>query len=214
MSLLPFLKKKETAAPSTGSPALEAFLKGYSIEVMPRTAEKVEDLRELLPKGTRVYIANIEFPIEDMVATAKRLRDEGFEPMPHFTARIIKDKAMLADWLARYQGEAGVCEGLIIAGELARDDVHVEPAGAQPRELLLRQQSDGFAGGGPLLSDVVIDERVRRTTAERRQRQRRDEGRHPESEGVLEDRHVAYSTRGPRRSRLVGRSRIRIILGR
>jgi methylenetetrahydrofolate reductase (NADPH) len=120
VSLLPFLKKKETAAPSTGSPALEAFLKGYSIEVMPRTAEKVEDFRELLPKGTRVYIANIEFPIEDMVATAKRMRDEGFEPMPHFPARIIKDKAMLADWLARYQGEAGVCEGLIIAGNPAQ----------------------------------------------------------------------------------------------
>ena len=120
MSLLPFLKKKETAAVSTASPALEAFLKGYSIEVMPRTAEKVEDFRELLPKGTRVYIANIEFPIEDMVATAKRLKDEGFEPMPHFPARIIKDKAMLADWLARYQGEAGVSEGLIIAGNPAQ----------------------------------------------------------------------------------------------
>jgi methylenetetrahydrofolate reductase (NADPH) len=120
VSLLPFLKKKETAEVSTGSPALEAFLKGYSIEVMPRTAEKVEDFRELLPKGTRVYIANIEFPIEDMVATAKRLRDEGFEPMPHFPARIIKDKAMLADWLARYQGEAGVSEGLIIAGNPAQ----------------------------------------------------------------------------------------------
>lgn len=120
MSLLPFLKKKETAAVSTDSPALEAFLKGYSIEVMPRTAEKVEDFRELLPRGTRVYIANIEFPIEDMVATAKRLKDEGFEPMPHFPARIIKDKAMLADWLARYQGEAGVSEGLIIAGNPAQ----------------------------------------------------------------------------------------------
>jgi len=120
VSLLPFLKKKETAEVSTASPALEAFLKGYSIEVMPRTAEKVEDFRELLPKGTRVYIANIEFPIEDMVATAKRLKDEGFEPMPHFPARIIKDKAMLADWLDRYTGEAGVSEGLIIAGNPAQ----------------------------------------------------------------------------------------------
>jgi len=120
VSLLPFLKKKETADVSTASPALEAFLKGYSIEVMPRTAEKVEDFRELLPKGTRVYIANIEFPIEDMVATAKRLKDEGFEPMPHFPARIIKDKAMLTDWLSRYQGEAGVSEGLIIAGNPAQ----------------------------------------------------------------------------------------------
>ncbi len=120
MSLLPFLKRKDTAPvhhATTG--AVADFLAGYSIEVMPRTAEKVEDFRALLPKGTRVYIANIEFPIEDMVATAKRLRDEGYEPMPHFPARIIKDKAMLADWLARYQGEAGVTQGLIIAGNPA-----------------------------------------------------------------------------------------------
>ncbi|MEK9810172.1 MAG: hypothetical protein VW362_06965, partial [Candidatus Nanopelagicales bacterium] len=55
-----------------------------------------------------------------MVATAKRLKDEGFEPMPHFPARIIKDKAMLADWLDRYTGEAGVSEGLIIAGNPAQ----------------------------------------------------------------------------------------------
>ena len=63
-------KKTTRTVVSTQS---EAFLKDYSIEVMPRTAEKVEDFRELLPAGTRVYIAHIEgTPIEDMVATAKR----------------------------------------------------------------------------------------------------------------------------------------------
>jgi methylenetetrahydrofolate reductase (NADPH) len=60
---------------------------------MPRTAEKVEDFRALLPAGTRVYIAHIDgTPIEDMVATAKRgSAGEGFDVMPHFPARIIKD---------------------------------------------------------------------------------------------------------------------------
>lgn len=119
MSLLPFLKRKETE--DTGvNPDLEAFLQGYSIEVMPRTAEKVEDFRELLPAGTRVYIAHIEgTPIEDMVATAARLAGDGYKVMPHFPARIIKDRAMLADWIARYQGEAGVDQALLLAGGVA-----------------------------------------------------------------------------------------------
>lgn len=118
MALLNFRKKTPDAAPS--SPAVEAFLDGYSIEVMPRTAEKVEDFRGLLPAGTRVYIAHIEgTPIEDMVATAKRLADEGYPVMPHFPARIIKDKATLADWIARYQGEAGVDQALLLAGGVA-----------------------------------------------------------------------------------------------
>lgn len=108
--------RKETK-PTGDLAAAEAFLKGYSIEVMPRTAEKVEDFRALLPKGTRVYIAHIEgTPIEDMVATAKRIAGQGFDVMPHFPARIIPDRATLADWIARYQGEAGVKQALLLGG--------------------------------------------------------------------------------------------------
>ncbi len=101
------------------NPALEDFLQGYSIEVMPRTAAKIDDFRALLPKGTRVYVAHIDgTPIDDMVATARRLASEGFAVMPHFPARFIKDKAMLVDWIARYQGEAGVSQALLLAGGL------------------------------------------------------------------------------------------------
>ena len=119
MALLNF-RKRETVENGT-TPEMEAFLKGYSIEVMPRTAEKVEDFRELLAPGTRVYIAHIEgTPIEEMVATAKRLADDGYPVMPHFPARIIKDAATLADWIARYQGEAGVDQALLLAGGVAK----------------------------------------------------------------------------------------------
>jgi len=118
MALLNF-RKREAAAPATPplNRQVEAFLEGFSMEVMPRTAEKVEDFRELLPVGTRVYIAHIEgTPIEDMVATARRVAREGYPVMPHFPARIIKDEATLEDWIARYQGEAGVDQALLLAG--------------------------------------------------------------------------------------------------
>ena len=119
MALLNF-KKRETSGARPVNPEVEAFLQGYSIEVMPRTAEKVEDFRALLPEGTRVYIAHIEgTPIDDMVRTARRLSDEGYPVMPHFPARIIADKATMADWIARYQGEAGVEQALVLAGGVA-----------------------------------------------------------------------------------------------
>ena len=108
---------RSTPAPVTVSDDVEAFLAGYSIEVMPRTAEKVADFRALLPRGTRVYIAHIEgTPIEDMVATARRIAGEGFDVMPHFPARIIASKTILADWIARYNGEAGVKQALLLGG--------------------------------------------------------------------------------------------------
>jgi len=121
MALLNFRKKDQAAQENVLSPEVEALMDGYSIEVMPRTAAKVEDFRVLLPKGTRVYIAHIEgTPIEDMVATAKRIAAEGYPVMPHFPARIIKDKATLADWIARYQGEADVKQALLLAGGVAK----------------------------------------------------------------------------------------------
>ncbi|PIB24859.1 5,10-methylenetetrahydrofolate reductase [Amylibacter kogurei] len=101
------------------NPNVESFLQGYSIEVMPRTAAKVEDFRALLPSGTRVYIAHIDgTPIDDMVETAKRITDEGYDVMPHFPARIIKDRATLENWISRYANEAGVKQALLLAGGL------------------------------------------------------------------------------------------------
>jgi len=119
MALLNF-RKKPDPADNRVNPEIESFLKDFSIEVMPRTAEKVEDFPALLPAGTRVYVAHIEgTPIEDMVATAKRLNADGYAVMPHFPARIIKDRATLADWIARYQGEADVKQALLLAGGVA-----------------------------------------------------------------------------------------------
>ncbi len=116
MALLNFRKREDVAAP-TVNPQVESFLQDYSIEVMPRTASKVENFRDLLPEGTRVYIAHIEgTPIEDMVETAARLNDDGFQVMPHFPARIIKDAATLENWINRYSNDAGVKQALLLAG--------------------------------------------------------------------------------------------------
>ncbi|WP_321828654.1 methylenetetrahydrofolate reductase [Thalassovita sp.] len=119
MALLNF-RKREDRPTNPVNPQMEAFLQGYSIEVMPRTAAKIDNFRDLLPEGTRVYIAHIEgTPIEDMVETAARLSDDGYNVMPHFPARIIKDAATLEDWINRYQSEAGVKQALLLAGGVA-----------------------------------------------------------------------------------------------
>tara|TARA_B100001113_G_scaffold208087_1_gene170580 strand:- start:2058 stop:3020 length:963 start_codon:yes stop_codon:yes gene_type:complete len=109
--------KTETFQAPKVKEKLERFVSDFSIEVMPRTAEKIGDFKDLLPEKTRVYIAHIEgTPIEDMVKTAKRIAEDGFPTMPHFPARIIKDKVTLNDWISRYQGEAGVNQALLLGG--------------------------------------------------------------------------------------------------
>lgn len=116
MALLDFLRSPAGNAKAF-IPGLQELLSGYSIEVVPRTAAKVESFSDLLPEGTRVYIAHIEgTPIEEMAGTARRIAEEGFPVMPHFPARIIRDRAMLEDWIQRYRNEAGVKQALLLAG--------------------------------------------------------------------------------------------------
>ena len=99
------------------SEAIKKFLDGFSVEVTPKAASKIENFEDYIPSGTLVYIAHIEgTPIEEMVATAKKINEQGFSAMPHFPARIIKDKNVLQDWISKYQNEANVKNGLLIAG--------------------------------------------------------------------------------------------------
>tara|TARA_B100000287_G_scaffold83435_1_gene76070 strand:- start:121 stop:987 length:867 start_codon:yes stop_codon:yes gene_type:complete len=93
------------------------FISGYSIEVVPNSAAKIESFKEILPINTRVYIAHLETEnIATMVATAKRINEEGFTVMPHIPARIIQNQTMLNDWISMYHNEAGVKEALLLAG--------------------------------------------------------------------------------------------------
>jgi methylenetetrahydrofolate reductase (NADPH) len=89
----------------------------FSIEITPATAARHAALADLLPAGTRVYIAFV--PGADhrsVAATAARVRREGLVPVPHFPARSIVDRAQLEDYLRRVTAEAGVDEVLVIGG--------------------------------------------------------------------------------------------------
>lgn len=96
------------------------MISGYSIEVMPRTAAKIESFRDLLPVGTRVYIANVDVDFKDMLATAKRISDEGFSVMPHFPARQILNRVTLETWVRSMREEAGVTQALLLGGNMSK----------------------------------------------------------------------------------------------
>lgn len=115
--ILDFVRR--TPARPSRAPALPALIEDFSIEVMPRTAAKVDDFRAILPAGTRVYLAHIDgTDFAEMLATARRLVDEGFAVMPHFPARGIAGRAELEARIAAY-ADVGVRRALVIAGGIA-----------------------------------------------------------------------------------------------
>lgn len=90
---------------------------GFSIETTPGSSLKIPDFRDHLRPGTRVSVTFLPgSDFADSIATAKRLKAEGFLPAPHFTARSTPDLATFEDWLKRMQDEVGVDEAVVLGG--------------------------------------------------------------------------------------------------
>jgi methylenetetrahydrofolate reductase (NADPH) len=76
------------------------LVEGFTVETTPGSAAKIADYREHLRPGTRVAVTFLPgSDFADTVATAKRLQEEGFQPMPHFAARSIPSREALEDYL-------------------------------------------------------------------------------------------------------------------
>jgi methylenetetrahydrofolate reductase (NADPH) len=107
------------ATPLCDKHAIVDFLTGYSVETSPAAADRLDSFRDHLSPGTRVYIATLPGTgFEQVISTARRLRDEGMIPVPHLPARGIGGPDQLDRLLGAMSREAGVEEVLAIAGGL------------------------------------------------------------------------------------------------
>ena len=101
------------------SEAIARFMTGFSVETTPGAAAKVADFRSILRQSTEVFVAFLPgADYKASVAVAKRLREQGFEPVPHFAARSITSAALFQNYMEQAVGEAGVKSVLAIAGGL------------------------------------------------------------------------------------------------
>ncbi|GKX34785.1 MAG: methylenetetrahydrofolate reductase [Rhizobiaceae bacterium MnEN-MB40S] len=92
-----------------------------SIEVAPKQAIESADLPGLFPEGARVYITDIGTDSsETLVKAAKRVRDLGYEPVPHFASRRLTTREALETRIRMMAEEAGVKNVLVIGGGLER----------------------------------------------------------------------------------------------
>ena len=87
-----------------------------TLEVTPGGAAKVSDFSQILRAGCTVYVTFLQgSDFGDTMATVRRLKSEGYNPVPHFAARSIPSAQMLEESLAALQSE-GITEGLLIGG--------------------------------------------------------------------------------------------------
>lgn len=93
------------------------FVTGFTIETTPGSALKIADYREHLRPGCKVAVTFLPgSDFADTIATAKRLKEEGFEPLPHFAARSITSAAVMEENLKKLQDEVGIEEVVALGG--------------------------------------------------------------------------------------------------
>ena len=95
-------------------------MSGFTLETTPGAAARLPDYRAHVRAGATIYITWLHgAKLDATIAVARRLRGEGFNPVPHLLARSIPDRRFLEETLATLTGECGVVDVLCIAGSNA-----------------------------------------------------------------------------------------------
>lgn len=91
---------------------------GFSLEMTAKDEGSLRDAAPLIPPETPIAITFL--PGEDIsarVAATLAVRQLGFEPMPHFSARRLTSKDDFEGYLKAVVDEAGVTRCFIVAGD-------------------------------------------------------------------------------------------------
>ena len=96
---------------------VKKFLNSYSIETTPNVYAKYGGFSEFLSKDHDVYITYLpDENSNNVVNTAKKLREEGYEVIPHLPARTIVNVNELEKYLGDLANVSGCTKILIIGG--------------------------------------------------------------------------------------------------
>ncbi len=136
-----------------------------SIEISPRQALDSADLPGLFPAQTRVYITDVGTDsAETITVGARRLRELGYQAVPHFASRRLSTRKVLENRIAMLTSEAGVDDVLVIGGGLDApagefgSSLEVLETGLFDRYGIRRIGIAGHPEGSPDFSHSVAEE--------------------------------------------------------
>jgi methylenetetrahydrofolate reductase (NADPH) len=142
---------------------IQQATEGWSIEVTPAGASKIDSFTNILAPGTTVNVTFLpgSDPLET-VAVTKRLHNEGMKAVPHLAARSLRDTDQLDMLLAAYRAEAGVDEVLVIGGGVDRpvgafdNSMQILETGLLQKYGIMTAGVAGHPEGSPDISETEI----------------------------------------------------------
>jgi methylenetetrahydrofolate reductase (NADPH) len=158
---------RQSATPSLGD-EVRHLARNWSVELTPRETERFgSGVREHVPAGTCVYITWLTgTDFAPSVAAAAKLRAAGLEPVPHLSARAIRDRDTLNDMLVRLRGEADVRQVLVVGGALREPkgsfdaSIQVLNSGLLEQHGIRRLGVAAHPEGSPDIAPTALDEAV------------------------------------------------------
>lgn len=88
----------------------------YSLEMTGKDVPGLHEAQDVIPQGSRVNVTFLgNEDLEMRVAAAKAVRDAGFIPIPHISARRLSSQAQLEEFLDRLQ-QVGATEHVFAVG--------------------------------------------------------------------------------------------------
>lgn len=117
-------------APATTKAAARELVDQFSLEMTGKDVPGLREAAHAIPQGTKINVTFLgNEDLEMRVAASKAVKELGFVPVPHISARRLQSQAQLEEFLARLQ-EVGATEHVFaVGGDPA------EPEGPYPDSL-------------------------------------------------------------------------------
>ena len=143
--------------------AIQALVRGFSIEATVRTPNVAADCARWLAPGTRVYISMLPGQTyQQTAALAVQLARAGLTPVPHVTARGLANLQTAADFLTRVSGEAGVDRVLLLGGDRSmaagpfESSAALLATGVLPEHGIRTVEVAGYPEGHPDIAEPLL----------------------------------------------------------
>jgi len=102
--------------PAPNRAASLELIKNFSVEMTGKDIPALIEAKDKIPPGTRINVTFLgNEDLEMRVAAAKAVRDLGFVPVPHISARRLASRGDLEKFLRRLQ-EVGAAEHVFVVG--------------------------------------------------------------------------------------------------
>jgi len=99
-------------------PSIQDLLNNYSIEMTAKDVAHLEQAADVIPKGTKIPVTFLPGETFEMrIAAAKRVKELGFLPIPHISARRLSSQEELEGYLSGLQREVGTDHAFVVAGD-------------------------------------------------------------------------------------------------